>query len=495
VQSLRVGVPLIGAVVLAAAAVLPAISVDTADGGLPAGEHVRARLFLASQWTKDRRCSDDALVVPRFAECVIDDHDDIDGDGLADCWRVHHDELASTLTVWRSCRGEAATFEIGHTGTSLLVIPRELATPTWLFWIARRLAGHDDVACAGFAIAGCDRPGPEWDWILASAERRRAHPGWHGAVAPRWSTGGPVTKPGALIVAHVPAGWMNSHREGVQPDPEGARIIVEAGAPPAAGPITCAGLEIRSGRRGLTANDARGRWTWLFRGLPDRGGFAVTKLACVDDVVLASTGGDFASVAAIDPKTGGWLYAPAFDAGSGASVSALPDGEVQWGDEYGHAIPIPKLHGWLATPFAQRASIEEMAKALRPELVEQVGNIGLLAARDPIGNEELYGDTFDAATLPAGVRASLVARGSCAGWTIASSRTAILAERDTQARWVYVEGASWGRRLTNVRCTGGLIVATRIEPGADLLENEHPAKGDTHILTFDLAHNWWRISR
>ena len=72
---MRVGVPLIGAVVLAAAAVLPAISVD-AGGGLPAGEHVRARLFLGGQWRKVRRCTDDALVVPRFAGCVIDDHAD-----------------------------------------------------------------------------------------------------------------------------------------------------------------------------------------------------------------------------------------------------------------------------------------------------------------------------------------------------------------------------------------------------------------------------------
>jgi len=173
---LRVGVPVIGAVVLAAAAVLPAISVDTEDRGLPAAEHVRARLFLAGQPAAARRCTDDALVVPRTAQCVADDHDDIDGDGVADCWRVHHDELASTLTVWRSCRGEATTFETAHTGTSLLVVPHELATPSWLFWIARRLSGHDDVACAGLAVPQCDRPGAEWDWLLASAERRRAKP-------------------------------------------------------------------------------------------------------------------------------------------------------------------------------------------------------------------------------------------------------------------------------------------------------------------------------
>jgi hypothetical protein len=46
-----------------------------------------------------------------------------------------------------------------------------------------------------------------------------------------------------------------------------------------------------------------------------------------------------------------------------------------------------------------------------------------------------------------------------------------------------------------VRCAGGLIVATRAQTGGDLLENAHPASGDTRTLTFDLAHGWWRNSR
>src|SRR5262245_3560663 len=302
-QSLRVGVPILGAVGLAVAAVLHSIDVPTGPGGLSAADDVRAALFLASQPGASRRCSDDALVTSRLAACTLDEHADIDGDGRADCWRGRHDWLASPPTVWPGCRGNPPVFEIDPAGTSLLGIPRELATPTWLAWIARRIAGRGSVACAGATIAGCDGPGPEWDWLLASADRRRAEPGWHGTVAPRWSSGDPVTAPGALIVPHVPAGWMARYRgaeEAPPPDaPEGARIVVEAGDPPSAGPIQCAGLEIRSGRRGITAN-AAGRWTWLFRGLPDYGGFHATKLVCADGIVIASTGGYFASVAAID---------------------------------------------------------------------------------------------------------------------------------------------------------------------------------------------------
>jgi hypothetical protein len=499
VQSLRVGVPILGAIGLAVAAALTPIAARPTDrAGLPAAEDVRAALFLASQPDPTRWCVDDALVTTRLAACTIDDHGDIDGDGRADCWRVRHDELASQLTVWPGCRGSGTQFEIGHAGTSLLVIPRELATSTWLAWIARRVAGRGSVACDGAAIPGCASPGPEWGWLLASADRRRAQPGWYGTVAPRWSDGDPVTAPGALIVPHVRAGWMAHYRgseEDPPPDaPEGARIIVEAGDPPRAGPISCGGLEIRSGRRGITANTG-GRWTWLFRGLADYGGFAATKLVCIDGIVIASTGGDFASVAAIDPRTGGWLFAPNYDAGPGAEVSALPDGDVLWRDEYGHVISVAALRDWLATPFAQRTSIDALYIKLRPELADPTtGEVSMSrGSRDPEGMDELSGDRFDPAAVASQVRASLVARGTCAGWKIASSRTTILAERGAQARWLYVEDRMYGRRITDVRCIAGRVVATRAGPGGDLLEKDPPAPGVTHTLTFDLANGWWRV--
>ena len=451
-----------------------------------------------------RRCADDALVVSRTAGCVIDEHGDVDGDGRADCWRVRHGnsdprapgDTTSQLTVWPGCRGDGASFEVEHTGTSLFVIPGELSTPAWLGWIARRLVGPDAVACFGGTVAGCAQAGPEWDWLLASADRRRAQPGWHGTVAPRWIAGEAVTAPGALIVPHVPAGWMARYRgaeEGPPADaPAGARIVVEAGAPPAL-PIRCAGLEIRSGRRGITGFDARERWTWLFRGLPDYGGFATAKLACIDDIVIATTGGSFARVVAIDPRTGGWLFAPSFDAGPGAELSALPDGEALWRDEYGHVIPLRALRGWLARPMAGRPSLDALADELRPEAsaTDAADAMMLTGSRDPVGREELYGESFASSAVAPRVRASLASRGTCAGWTIASSSTAILAERGARARWLYVEGRPSTRRLASVRCRRGRVIATRVEPGTDLLETDPVKPGGKTVLAFDIRRDRW----
>ena len=484
---------------------LPSLPPDA--GHLGSAEQARAARFLAGQDGSMRPCSDDALVVPRTAACRIDEHGDIDGDGRADCWRVRHGnpdprgpgDTTSELTVWAGCRGDGASFEVAHSGTSLFTIPHELAAPTWLGWIARRLVGPDAVACADGTVAGCAAAGPEWDWLIASADRRRAQPGWYGAVAPRWIAGEPVTTPGGLIVPYVPAGWMARYRgaeEGPPPEaPAGPRIVVEAGVPPAV-PVPCAGLEIRSGRRGIIGFDAaRQRWTWLFRGLPDYGGFATAKLACIDDVVIATTGGSFAYVVAIDPRTGGWLFAPSYDAGPGAEISALPDGRVLWRDEYGHVIPVHVLRDWLARPITSRPSIDALADQLRPETsaAEASDVMMLTGSRDPHGREELYGEPFASSAIAPRVRGSLAARGTCAGWTIASSPTAILAERGAQARWLYVEGRTSSRRIASVRCSRGRVLATRVEPGTDLFETDPVSVGGKTVLGFDIRRDrWWR---
>jgi hypothetical protein len=221
--------------------------------------------------------------------------DDIDGDGRADCWVSYtDDELGVNLMVWPGCDGRAdapgAAFRDPRIGMAALAVPARLATPTWLHWLARRLRADGSINCVGDSIAACAPPGPEWRWVIAAGSRERVALGWRGTVAADWQPVGHRTVAGVLIM------------------PAAAEILLDADFDRGAGPFPCGGLDISLDDGGILASDpGTRRWKWLFRGLPDRGGFVARSITCVAGVVVATARAPDALVV-VDPVTGRWWF-------------------------------------------------------------------------------------------------------------------------------------------------------------------------------------------
>jgi hypothetical protein len=447
---------------------------DAQPTGLSAIERVRASALLS-----------------RHA-VVRDGHGDVDGDGVADCWiqqRADEERYTSPkLWVWRGCAGEPVTFEWWDRRATVLVIPPALASPVWLRWIARQIT--DDVSCIG--IVGCPAPGQDWQWVLDSAQRFAAQPGHHGTVAPRWSIG-PRSAGGALVLPQVPAGWLQRLRGSEEPEPAtslaGARIVVDLGGGPVLPAIACGGLTVHAEAGGIVGTTPSGRWTWLFRGLVDYGGFHAKRLLCRDGLVIATTGGGFADVVAIDPKTGGWLYDRSSDCCPGAEVVRAHLGDL-WRRDYGTVVSLPKLHAWLALPAQQRPSLIEISRTSRPELAHDGAfAAGLIGRND--GSSELWGEPFAPRTVDAATRATLRDLWSCAGHRISWSPTAVLAERTGAARWLAMEGNGSTRRIASVACVRRKIVIAYVT-GNDLLEESEP-KFQIGTLSVDLDRKRWSV--
>lgn len=488
-------------------------SADSPASPLPRSERARAAAFLAVQRSTAPPCG--SVAAPRA--CVVDAYEDVDGDRRADCWQMRTGvddagEPAATLIVWRGCAAQGVTFEVPRGGLTELVIPPTLAGP-WLPWIGHRFVGASAVQCAGGGYAGCPAPGPAWQWVLDSANRGEAHPGRHGTVALRWQTGERVASPPtALVVPHVEAGWMHRLRRSEEPVPSealvGARVLVDGGVAAAPGAaVRCAGLDIVADRDGLVAVDPdHRRWAWLFRGLLDYGGFPATTVICADDVVLASTGDSFGSVAVVDPRTGGWLFDPVSDYGRTTGLALAPDGDGLLSRDYG-LVRWSTVRAWLATPTARRAVLVELARAERPEL----DAAGVMAATE-VGRrfepearpgretfQELYGEVVPAASITAAMRASLQTRGSCQGWKLWGSGTAVLAERGASAQWLIIESERVARRFQSVRCDAGRVVITRFA-GHDLLRAVPPTSGEGRDeldeideVVIDVARRRWSV--
>ena len=466
----------------------------TRSPGLSIAEEVRARAWLAALEPRTA-CSDEA-VLSRTSDCVRDGHADIDSDGSADCWRELRGNAPMgvwpKLVVWRGCRGEPVTFELAASGMALLMVPHELASPLWLRWIADRTVGHDRVSCVG--IVDCPAPGPEWQWVLDAAARGEAEPGHHGTVAPRWSTGDRKTG-GALVLPKVPDGWMQRRRGSEEPIPAesraGARLVVEDPSGYRLGAIRCGGLDVHAEPGGIVAT-ARGRWTWLFRGLADHGGFAASKLLCLEGLVIATTGGNFADVVAIDPATGGWLYDPGNDCCAGATVKRSLAGEYLWQRDFGVIVTVRRLRGWLALPAARRGPLRALAN--RPELAHGATSTASMIARtyDRKG-DELWGETFEPSSVTAAMRANLGSSLRCGGEQISWGTTAMLGERGKLARWILVEGDSSTRRIASVQCIARKLRVTRVD-SKDLLETADETLVEDKV-EIDLARNRWRFER
>jgi hypothetical protein len=428
---------------------------------------------------------------------VRDGYGDIDSDGRADCWieqRADPDRyLAPKLSVWRGCTGEPVTFEWGD-GMTVLAVPPALASPVWLRWIAEQIVGRAAVSCLG--VAGCPAPGqnwPAWQWVLESAQRFAAQPGHHGTVAPRWTTG-PRIAGGALVLPAVPGGWMQRLRGAEEPEPAtslaGARIILDLGGGPTLPGIPCAGLTVHAEAGGIVGTDANGRWTWLFRGLADYRGFAAKRLLCRDGLAIATTGGNFADVVAVDPATGGWLYDRSSDCCPGAELAPTFDGASLWARDYGTIVPLRRLGEWLAQPAARRPSLIDISKANRPELAHDGAMSANHIGRDhPAG--ELY-EPFAPATVDRATRATLGKTLSCAGQRISWSPTAVLAERG-QARWLTMEHRGSTRRIERVTCAGRRITIAYVR-GNDLLEEIEP-KLAREAIEVDLDRRRWRVKQ
>jgi hypothetical protein len=324
--------------------------------------------------------------------------------------------------------------------------------------------------------------------VLDSANRGPAHPGRHGTVALRWQAGVRVASPPtALVVPHVEAGWMQRLRGSEEPVPTeaqaGARVLVDGGVAAAPGAaVRCAGLDIVADRDGLVAVDPdHRRWAWLFRGLLDYGGFAATTVICVDDVILASTGDSFGSVAVVDPRTGGWLFDPVSDYGRTTGLELMPDGDGLLHRDYG-VVRWGIVRAWLATPAARRSELGQLARAERPELdaadVMAANDVGhTIDPEDGPGFRELYGEIVPATSITAAMRAPLAPRGSCQGWKLWASGTAVLAERGGSAQWLIIEYERVTRRFQSVRCDAGRVVITRFA-GHDLLRAAPPARAE-----------------
>ena len=447
--------------------------------GLSTMEHVRAGALLS-----------------RHAQ--VRGYEDIDGDGSADCWieqRADQDRyLTPKLSVWRGCTWDPVTFEWWD-GMAVLAIPPELASPVWLRWIAEQIVGRDAVSCIG--IAGCPTPGqnwPAWQWVLDSAQRFAAQPGHHGTIAPRWRTG-PRTAGGALVLPAVPGGWMQRLRGSEEPEPAtslaGARIVLDLGGRPTLPAIPCAGLTVHAEAGGIVGTDASGRWTWLFRGLADYGGFAPKRLLCRDGLAIATTGGNFADVIAVDPATGGWLYDRASDCCPGAELEPTLGGGYLWTRDYGTIIPLRRLGTWLAQPAARRPSLIAISKANRPELAhEGAFTASMIGRNHPDG--ELWGEPFDPATVDRAMRATLGTTLACAGHRISWSPTAVLAERG-KARWLSMEHWAGTRRIERVICNGRRITIA-YAGGNDLLEETEP-KLTRQAIEIDLDRRRWRVKQ
>jgi hypothetical protein len=238
---------------------------------------------------------------------------DVDGDRRADCW-VHYtdDTLGLNLLVWPACQGDrekpAGTFRYPRVGMAALAIPAALSAPPWLVWLAQRLRGNSAITCLGNAVADCDAPGPEWRWVLEANHRERVEPGLRGTVTPDWQTTPRGALAGALIIPTSLAATWSSTRETIAATPARAWILLDADFDRDPPRFACAGLQIVVEEGGIFAIDERQRWTWLFRGLPDYGGFVAGKsTSCVDGLVVAQsqTRSDFVVV---DATSGAWLF-------------------------------------------------------------------------------------------------------------------------------------------------------------------------------------------
>jgi hypothetical protein len=246
--------------------------------------------------------------------------DDVDEDGRADCWVTYTDDtMGLNLLVWPSCEGDASrpagTFRSPIIGMAALAVPPALATPSWVMWLARRLRGDCSIRCVGASIPGCEPPGPEWRWVLAAGRRERVDPGVRGVVAGDWQSTARGVLAGALIVpARTADAWLRALPHGLPSDPA-AWILLDAGLDRGADPVRCGGFEISVEQGGILATDRRAaRWRWLFRGLPDYGGFVARRsIKCIDGLVVAQRLQWPGDLVVADPVTGAWLLVSARD--------------------------------------------------------------------------------------------------------------------------------------------------------------------------------------
>ncbi|HEU0034880.1 MAG TPA: hypothetical protein VFQ53_29850 [Kofleriaceae bacterium] len=429
--------------------------------------------------------------------CLTEGYGDVDGDGWIDCWREYRGRaplVTSRLTIWPQCKESAqVTLEVEPEGITILAIPSPLDQPVWLRWIGDRLLGRDHVACVGFD--DCPEPGPEWQWLLDSAEREDAAPGLHGRVPLQWHYG---TRPttGVLILPWVPRGWMeHPHRvEHASDTIATARIIVDLPTTRAPTPaIECGRYAIHAEPRGIVATRGR-RWTWLFRGPPDFGGFDTGRLVCADGLVLATERGSHAHVAAIDLATGGWLFEPATDAGSGAALYERADGSHVWRRDNMQVIPLPALAHWLQLEPRARPAMSGLATSARPEIEDPhawttYASLGVPAS-DRRGRTRLESEVFPTTELAPAIRDAFTLRFACGSWQISASPTAVLAERGSFARWLAMTRPDAVEQYSRVWCEAGRVVVRDV--GARDRFAERPGDPEAVTLVIDPDAGWWQ---
>lgn len=370
-----------------------ALIVRRAPESLSKAEHARARTFLLDQKHALPTCT-----LGAFYElpCAVQDHGDVDADGVADCWRIEvagPADVASLVMksverelrffVWPGCRASAIELEVSP-WDDMIGVPASLTSPPWLLWITTKLTGE----------AGDFGNDPAWRWVIDAADRIEFDETMvHGSVARAWQSGRPrPASTRALIVPHVRVGWFDDTRAADDPmmpsfyvSPAGARIVTFPDEEARASDTQCAGLEITAIAGGIAAWDPkRDRWTWLFHRFPSIDRYApFRELRCRDDLVVATTGH---SVAVIDPVTGDWLYEAehrwfAHHSCGGASAWDTPDGWVLWkacgryGETSDRAIPGRTVRSWLSNS-PKRAPDRSQAQPFDPMKEQHEGRDG-----------------------------------------------------------------------------------------------------------------------
>lgn len=276
------------------------------------------------------------LAQPR--DCRSEGAADLDGDGIADCWRAVRGWPEVQAWVWLGCRGPARAIAIDlHAPIAAVALDETLAPAAG--GIARVLAGHERVACER-ATADCPEPGPAAAWFLEATAPAAGR--WH-AYTPRWQAGLPHVPERAAIVRADRASLVV-----IDPDESDRELDVPPEVPLELAPrARCGRFTVWSSPWFTAVADAwRARWSWVLV----RGDRNVTRaVACRDGLVLVphTIAPEAPAVVAIDPEAGA-VATFALDHGDFASVVA--DGVV--GTQ--PALTLAQVHALAATPFDPR---------------------------------------------------------------------------------------------------------------------------------------------
>jgi hypothetical protein len=228
---------------------------------------------------------DGRLDARAFADepCETGGIDDLDGDGVADCWRADYvatepDALDGgwKLEVARSCRHAPITVDVSGDVAGLdRVTPLPPMSDAMVGGIVDWLFGADTRRCRR-ARAGCLAVDGAlaWliDWRSAPVEAARGGPlAWRRRARSAWRTGAPALGPAQVVVV----------------ERAGARALVSLDPPLTEAPQRIAGCRRFDVYEELGAvavvDRARGRWTWVY--VPD-GDESISPIRCAGDLVL-----------------------------------------------------------------------------------------------------------------------------------------------------------------------------------------------------------------